>query len=128
MKDLNAYLFEYLLGKDNPEAISKGKDPEDPDTWDVGDILAGTYGYSMTLPRFFKIVKRTPSQFTLVRLRGKIVSGHRNGQWEEVATDEEYGGKPVICRLRKGRSSLKVDNYVYVKLWDGKPLYGDDMD
>lgn len=115
-----------LITRKHPTIISKDKSVDDPDTWEIGDILAGTAGYSMTLPRFFKIIKKTYKQFTCVRLRGKIVSGHRNGQWEEVATDEQYGDEQYVARIGK-RGSLKIDN-TYVRLWDGEPLYGDDMD
>lgn len=115
-----------LLSKKNPVAITKEKSTEDPETWEIGDILAGSFGYTMTLPRFFKIIKRTEKQFTCKRLRGKIVSGHRNGQWEEVATDELYDNKVYVGRIGK-HGYLKIDN-ILVRLWDGMPLYGDDMD
>lgn len=106
--------------------LKRNKSKDDPTTWEVGDILAGTFGYSMTLPRFFKITRKSASQFTCIRLKGKIVSGHRNGQWEEIASDEPYDDKEYKARITK-RNTLHIDN-VYVKLWDGEALYGDDMD
>lgn len=102
------------------------KNPSDPETWDVGDILAGTAGYSMCLPRFYKVVKKTAKQFTVVRLKGEIISGSRNGQWREIATDEPYGDEEYKARITK-YGSLKIDG-TSVHLWDGQPLYGDDMD
>lgn len=115
-----------LLSKKNPTAISKEKNNKDPETWEIGDVLAGTFGYSMTLPRFFKIIKRTAKQFTCIRLKGKIVSGHRNGQWEEVPTDEPYDNTQYTGRINKW-GYVKIDD-IAVKIWDGEPLYGDDMD
>ena len=115
-----------LLSKKNPIAISKERKNDDPDTFEIGDILAGTAGYTMTLPRFYKIIKRTNKQFTCVRLKGKIVSGHRNGQWEEIPTDEYYNDTEYTCRINKW-GSIKIDGHT-VTVWNGKPLYGDDMD
>lgn len=109
--------------------MQREKNAEDATTWEVGDILAGSSGYNMVLPRFYKITKKTASQFTCIRLAGKIVDGSRNGQWHEIATDEPYEydhGKEYKCRINKwGR--VRVDD-VLVSLWNGKPLYGDDMD
>ena len=118
---------EYLSTKIK-DAKYLEKDPNDPSTWEVGDILSGTFGYSMILPRFYKIIKRTAKSFTVVRLEGKIVSGHRNGQWEEIATDDLYDENepPITARINK-HGTVHVKD-VYVTLWDGKPIYGDDMD
>lgn len=124
MIDLSQYLTEMISNKTTGKY--RNADQEDPDTWDVGDILAGTAGWSMNLPRFYKITKRTSKQFTCVRLKGKIVSGHKNGQWTEVATDEVIPGEEYKARITK-YGALKIDD-TYVRLWDGKPLHGDDMD
>jgi len=120
---LNEYLDTKNLKMD-PKNIEVN--PEDPNTWQIGDILAGSYGYSMVLPRFFKVIKKSAKQFTCIRLKGKIVSGHRNGQWQEIATDEPYDEKEYKGRINKwGR--LKIDD-ISVQLWNGKPLHGDDLD
>ena len=115
----------YLITK-SKQLDSKERKNDDPETFEVGDILAGTFGYSMTIPRFFKIIKRTAKQFTCIRLKGKIVSGHKNGQWEEIPTDEPYDDKQYVGRINKW-GLLKIDD-VYVKIWNGKPLQGDDQD
>jgi len=130
MKHIIEYLFEKL--KINKDTQNKNSDPEDPSTWQPGDILSGTFGYSMTLPIFYYIVKRTTSQFTLVKLSKKIVSGHHNGSFEEVPDEskleKDLKGKEIRARLSKNSGSyLKVDGH-YMHLWDGEPVWGNDMD
>ena len=130
MKQLKEYIIEKF--KISSKNISKQSDPEDPSTWDVSDILAGTFGYSMTLPVFYEVVKRTPSQFTLVKLSKKVVSGHHNGSFEEIPDEskraQDLKGNQIRARLSKNTSHyLKVDS-AYVRLWDGKPVWGNDLD
>ena len=130
MKKLSNYITEKF--KINSKSVSKESDPDNPKTWDVGDILGGTYGWSMTLPIFYEIVKRTTSQFTLVKLSKKVVSGHHNGSFEEIPDEskreQDLKGKQIRARLSKNLThSLKVDGH-YVSLWDGKPIWGNDLD
>lgn len=100
------------------------KNPDDPNTWGIGDILAGTTHFYGIIPHFYKITKKTAKTFTVVELCGKIVSGQRNGQFSEVATDELYDNKEIRVLIKE---NLRIKD-VFVSLWDGNPLYGDDMD
>ena len=102
------------------------KTNDDPTTWEVGDIICGTAGATMSLPRFFKIIKKTNLKFTCIRLKGKLVSGSHNGQWQEVASEEQYDNREYTGVANKF-GSLKIDD-TYMSLWNGKPLYGDDQD
>lgn len=131
------HILEYLKTKkletkpddveDRDVKYKDEKKANDPDTWDVGDILCGTFGSTMSLPRWFKVVKRTNKQFTCIRLKGKIVSGKMNGQWKEIATEEKYDDKEYKGRVTKW-GSLRIDDTL-MHLWDGKtPLYCDDQD
>ena len=102
-----------------------------PNTWDVGDILCGTYNYSMIIPYFYKIIKRTNKSFTVVRLSEKVVSGHYNGQYtvipDKSKTENDIkNNRWMHVRINKWNRVHVQD--VYVTLWDGKPLHGDDMD
>ena len=101
--------------------------PDDPSQWEVGDILAGTFGYTISCPVFYKIIKRTAKQFTVARIPGKIISGHRNGQWKEIADEKATPEKETIKARINKNGNVIVDS-VYVRLWDGTPLQGDDMD
>ena len=125
MKQINVYINEKLIiHKD----MDQQRDPNDPSTWQEGDILCGTWSWTMCLPEWYVIKKRTPKMFTIQEIPGKIVSGHKNGQWEEIAN---INAKPEGKEIRvKINSNGEVWNKrVHLTLWDGKtPLHGDDMD
>ena len=127
MKNLKDIVLEKLII--NKDTNFKGVDEEDPSTWGVGDIVCCTAGYSMSLPRFYKITKTTPKGIVVQKMKGKIVSGHRNGQWEEIADENGPLGEEFKGRITQRGSGMHVKiNGHHVHLWDGKPLYGDDMD
>lgn len=127
MKNLNKFISERLHITKNSK-ISES-DPNDPTNWIVGDIVCCTAGYSMCLPRFYKITRKTPKGIVVKRMPGKIISGHHNGLWKEIADEngtlgEEFKGRIV---QRGTYSRVKIDGNI-VHLWDGEPLFGDDMD
>ena len=123
MKNLKDIILERLhVNKDTKEIKL-----DDPSQWEVGDILAGTFGYTISCPVFYKIIKRTAKQFTVARIPGKIISGHRNGQWKEIADEKAIPEKETINARINKNGNVIVDG-VYVRLWDGTPLQGDDMD
>lgn len=130
MKKLLSIIQEKLVFNKNTKEKSSNKKPDDPTTWEVGDILSGTWGYSITIPEFYKIVKKTPAGFSLVQLSKKLADGHYNGRFAEVPDDSKLESdmkqKPKSCRIRKGKY-LKCDD-VYLHLWNGEPVHGDDMD
>lgn len=128
MKNLNQFITEkFRLSKDD---LDRMKDHDDPEDWDVGDVLSGTYGYNMTLPVFYKIVKRTPKGFSVVKLTSKLASGHYNGSFTKVPDDscleDDLKKKPINVRINS-RGNVVIDK-VYVSLWDGEPVWGNDMD
>lgn len=128
MKNLVKYINEKLVISKKLKEYQQ-RDPNDASSYAVGDILCGSYGYSMTLPMFYKIIKATAKTYTCIRIPGKIVSGHRNGQWEEIPDEsqiDKYKDNPVRARINK-HNRLVIDR-IYLQLWDGKPLHGDDMD
>ena len=119
-------ILEYLKQRNTQEYNAN---PNDPENWSVGDVLCGDIGWTMSLPVFYKILKRSAKGFTIVRLKGRIVSGARNGQWTEVATDELYGEKEENVRINKFGSVRVGGKYgASLSKWNGQPLYGDDMD
>jgi len=125
--DLKTLLTERLKLDKDSKVNNVNIDPNDPTYWKVGDIVCGTWSYSMTIPYFYRIEKRTAKSFTLVELKQKLVSGHYNGQYEVVPKEpHEIDGKPITARIKK-------DGYVYADRvhlykWTGKPLHGDSMD
>lgn len=129
MINITKFILEKLKINKDME-VGPDKKADDPDTWEVGDILFGTWGYNMTLPAFFKVIKKTAKQFTVVKLSKKLASGHYNGSFEEIPDDSKLESDlkklPIKARINK-RNNLVIDG-VYVRLWDGKPVWGNDMD
>lgn len=79
----------------------------------VNDILAGTWGYSMTLVNFFKVVRLTPKQVVLRELRKRSLTSnpaalivepgedfdHRNGEIRLTNKHPEYIWHPRLRSL-----------------------------
>ena len=130
MKTVLSFIQEKLVFNKNTKEKQSNKKSDDPTTWEVGDILSGTWGYNMTIPEFYKIVKKTPSGFSLIHLTKKLVDGHHNGSFKEAPDDSKLESdmkqKPKSCRIRHGKY-IKCDN-CYLHFWDGEPVWGNDMD
>ena len=133
MKSIIYFLNEALIKKDTKLDKNSYKKADDPNTWTVGDTLYGVFHYSMTLPYFYKVIKKTAKTFTLVELTAKLASGHYNGYFSEVPDDskleKDLKGEQIRARINKynnlvvGKSSK-----IYLKLWDGEPVEGCDLD
>lgn len=128
MKHLLEYILEYLSTKEvanKPGELKKRSDV--PSDWEVGDILKGYYTYSGVIPYFYKIIKKTGSSFTLVRLQNDLVKGYFNTEYE-VMPGKENGEKPITKRVNK-YGQIQIGSgwaAVTLTLWDGKtPLKGD---
>lgn len=126
MKNIITYIKEsFKITKDFKQ---RNVNKEDPENWEVGDIVCGTWGYNMNIPEWYKIIRRTSKMFILQSIPEKIVSGHYNGQWESLPDLSAKPEKEVKARINKN-GNVKVDNKVYVHIWDGEStLHGDDMD
>ena len=124
MNNINDYIIEALLSRSNPKAISGKKDTNNMYDLEVGDILVGRYGYSVILPRFYKITKKRLNDFSLIRLKGKIVEGHKKGEWKEIATDEPWSDVELKGKITK--EYVKIGD-VKATYRDGKPVYGNDI-
>jgi len=122
MKNLYHYIIEKFIINQNTKASKK----EDPHNWEIGDIVCCIAGYSMCLPRFYKITKKTPKGIVVKRMAGKIISGHKNGQWEEIADENAPLGEEFKGRITP-RGTVKIDGNS-VHYWNGNPLHGDDLD
>ena len=128
MKNIIEYITEKLkLNNQSELNDTSEEDLNDPSKWKQGDILCGIWSYTMVIPYFYKILKRTPKSFTIVELKKKLSSGHYNGQFTVVPEEpHKTEDKPVTARINKW-GGVSVKNVTLHK-WDGKPLHGDDMD
>lgn len=131
MKHIKQFIFEKLkLNNQSKLNNTSDEDLTDNTKWKVGDILCGVWSYSMTIPYFYKILKRTAKSFTIIELKTKIVSGHFNGQYEvmpEYPYKVDNDEKPITARIKK--DGYVYANKVHLNKWDGKtPLPGNGLD
>lgn len=127
MKTFINYILEsFKLNSKNLKNTGE-EDLSDPNSWKEGDILSGTLAYSMTIPYFYRILKRTAKSFTLQKLPKKLASGHYNGSFTAVPDESKKPtDKPINVRINK-HNNVVVDR-VWLRKWDGEPVHGDDMD
>ncbi len=95
----------------------------------VGDMLAGTWGATMVIPAFYKVVRLTPKRLVLEEYDGRMISSDGYGQrGYEV---------PDFTRCKGEKLGRIEDDYVVVgskwdtillKKWDGQPVWADYMD
>lgn len=99
----------------------------------VGDILVCSWGYSMTLVDFYKVVKTTPKTAYLSKMGSKTVEQDAYGMSSRVMPGEVISSeKPLMRRIQKsnynGELYCKITDYQYARKWDGKSKYFNDND
>lgn len=105
---------------------------DDPEYFNVGNILVSVFSYSMTLVTFYKIEKKIGKKtFLLQPIKEKIVSG--DGMQGKCVPDEHCiaYGEPIKVmasrrdgKLREGKSS----GYHSMYLWNDKPVWFTNLD
>lgn len=95
----------------------------------VGDILAGTWGYSMVIPAFYKVVKVTPKRLKLMEYDGRMISHDGFGQQGYEVPDFTKERGEVLGRV-KGDWIIVGSKYStrLLQKWDGQPVWADYMD
>lgn len=108
---------------------SKVADPTFVNPYKAGDILCGTYGYSMTLPIFFEVVKVTKAQVVLKELKTYVSSGDYM-QGSTMPCLGEYASEQTYrCGVNKSSWGYGVSVHgKYVCTWSGKAIGHDRMD
>lgn len=91
-------------------------------------ILHCTIGYSMILPNFFLVLKKTKRTLTLIKLQTKFTQDDGYGQKGECVPvmKPERGEQPFTKRLSKYGMAYK--NRYALDIWDGKPKAFDTYD
>lgn len=98
----------------------------------VGDILAGTWGYSMVIPCFYMVTKVTPKGVKMYELE-KTRSGMQ-GYEEPVFPHRPKDGE---CKEVYAKPCEKWDGYWktggrydhrYLTKWNGRKIWADYMD
>jgi len=101
---------------------------KDPRMWEIGDIAYTSWGYSMTLVDFYRLVRRIGKvTFEFETLDSKIVSGSYTSPagCYEVPNESKPGG---LVRGRIDKNGYLKMQGRYLHLWDGKPVYANHCD
>ena len=98
----------------------------------VGDILAGTWGYSMIIPEFFEVTGKTAKTLKVRRLEKEMLRPNACGQqgYEVPAEPLRDDVSPFSGTARMsvhGGLFVKME-YAHVKKWDGRKIWADYMD
>lgn len=95
-----------------------------------GTILSGTWGATMTIPEFYRVISSTPKTFLVEKLGKAMLPNNCHGQ-----QGYEVPNMEVVEGTFKGRLTpygmVVTDEYktkVYVDEWNGKPVFADYMD
>ena len=103
----------------------------------VGDILAGTWGYSMTIPCFYKVTKVTPTGCKVVELNHRMVrsgdGGYNQMGWEMPVLDDARPGREQlakwVAKWEEWQIGSKSDHSArYVRTWNGEPVWANYCD
>lgn len=125
---------EYGLDKkEEPQQAAYVKDyTKDPQDVQVGDILVRSWGYSMVLVDFYKVIDRKKASVKLAKLENKTVDGDPS-RGHVIPTETTVENRTVDGRLfRIGVKWAKdivcqVDGHACY-YWNGKPQYIDTWD
>lgn len=91
----------------------------------VGDILAGSWGYDQTNVNFYEIVGVPALKMVLLReIASNVVKSDGSGSDYVIAVPGKYVG-PVLKKIPQGAGShgayVKINSSVTAYKWDGKP-------
>lgn len=128
------YLKEALsVSNEQPESndIPSKDYTKQPTDVEVGDILCASWGYSMTIVDFYRVVKRTKATVWLEQLESRNVSGDG---WSgtcvpvnKVKPNKDVDGKPFRINTKPFSFVCKVKS-AYLEYWTGKPKAFDRND
>ena len=130
--DYYKYLNTLQAQKDEIERSQMAVDPSIPK---VGDILYSSWGYSMTIVGFYKVVKVSPSgkSVSVQKLENKVVEGEPGYDGYVVPSEVEESGSDTFYKNKRATPygagyQIKVDSSEYASTWDGRKKYFNFMD
>lgn len=102
----------------------------------VGDILTGSWGYSMTLVEMYKVTKIVSAcKIEIVEIGADLISADRGGGENLMPNPEKIIGEPVIKTViadRYDRNSnafyIKINDSCKIRPWDGRSCYQNTWD
>ena len=112
---------------------------------EIGDIMLANWGYEANNPNFFKVIKRTAKQVTLMELKVETVSLTNDGMggkmvvptsepktwsvwWDKNYKDGEENTEPVIIKKKIHSDNergeyVQLAYYAYAFKWNGTPAH-----
>lgn len=119
----------YEYDDDVPAEISKKFDSMERElVIREGDILCGSWGYNMTTPEFYKVLRRQGKSVTVQRLR-KLEKHDVYGNYTAMPNLEDPADPPENRRvLKDGLMEYVKSQYCSLRKWDGNPRSGNDYD
>lgn len=118
--------IEEILPKKRKSNVA---DPTFVNPYKVGDVLSGTYGYSMVLPIFFEVVKVTKAQVVLKELKAYVSSGDYMRGYTMPCLGEYASEQTFRCGVHKSNWGYGVSVHgKYVNIWNGNAIAHDRMD
>ncbi len=87
----------------------------------VGDILYGSWGYEQTNAEFYEVVGLPSAKQVEIRELAKKSVREEQGADYVVPVPRKYIG-PVLRKI-PGVGGIKIESYLTVSKWDGKPKY-----
>lgn len=102
----------------------------------VGDILADSWGYSMTIVEFYKVTKIISStKVEIVELGHIVTDTDRGGGSYRMPDTENYIGEPVEKIVAQNSYEkpnnlwhIKINDSISLRPWSGRPLYENTWD
>ena len=128
--------FKYLNSlQDQKDKIERAQMPVDPSIPKVGDILFSSWGYSMTIVGFYKVVKVSPSgkSVSVQKLENEVVEGEAGYDGYVVPSICEESGSDTFFKNKRitpygAGYQIKVNSSEYASTWDGRKKYFNFMD
>lgn len=103
----------------------------------VGDIYYGTWGYSMIIPAFFRVTRKTAKRVEVVELEKEMYQSTDGGYFQQgyERPKEPYmarrnGDGPKLCKTDGAYVVVPIGygTRVYARKWDGERVWADYMD
>lgn len=101
-----------------------------------GDILYSSWGYTMRLVDFYKVISSSKSFVKLAHLADYNSQQDEYGQagkkmpkLDQTEPDSNVDGRRFKVHIRDdGKAFVKINNYEWAEMWDGKPKSFDTYD
>ena len=106
-------------------------------TFEVGQILTCSWGYSMTLVEWYVVTRRTAKTVWVKRINGAVTGDNGMGDGKSVPcvartpfTDNEGNEVTKSFRIKNDNGEFAWDSYhrCSLRIWDMKPRYYNSWD